>query len=360
MLLRSLTLRDFRNIAEARVEFAGKRQFFVGSNGQGKTNLLEAAGCLTALRSFRTTDTGVLVLQGAAEAGVGAEIEHERRGATRLVLRFRADGKEVEADGVRVGRLADHLGHFPLVAFSSQDLQWVRGAPALRRRWLDLTLAAMDAGYLRALQNYTRALAGRNRLLKTGGGGVAELKAFEEVLAPAAAEVVQVRRKGVEELAAAAAEAYRKVSEGEEPGTVAYAGEGAPEAGEAGYWRGVWEAGRAADLRMRNTIKGPHKDDLRLEIKGGPAREFGSEGQQRALVLALRLAQASWFQAKSGIRPVILADDVLGELDPARRKRFWSALDPAAQVLATGTTLPGSDLGTWQRFEVTAGTFTAV
>lgn len=361
MLLRSLTLQNFRNIAEAKLTFEGSRQFLVGANGQGKTNVLEAAGCLTALRSFRTAETSALIRHGTAEAGIAAAIDHEHRGDTRLRLLFRAEGKEIWSDQEKVKRLADHLGHFPVVAFSSQDIQLIRGSPSLRRRWLDLTLAAMDAGYLRALQTYTRALADRNKLLKTGNPPLLELTAFEQVLAPAASELIRQRIAGVAELSASVATAYTRLCGGVELANLSYAGPatdstaGSPT--DPHYWKERWERDRGADLRMRSTLHGPHRDDLILEVKGAPAREFASEGQQRSLVLALRLAQAAWFQARSRTRPVILADDVLGELDPVRRRQFWAALDPAAQVLATGTELPNPELGAWQVFRVGQGTF---
>ena len=185
MRLRKLTLRHFRNVGFAALEFAGRQQFLLGANGQGKTNFLEAAGFLTALRSFRTTDNRLLIGHGQQVAAIAGELEHERLGETRVTIKLRRDGKELWCDQTRITRLADYLGRFPVVVFSSQDLLLVRGAPALRRRWLDLTLAAMDAGYLRTLQTYARALNERNALLKRGGANASELGAFEQMLAPA-------------------------------------------------------------------------------------------------------------------------------------------------------------------------------
>src|SRR5438552_824747 len=179
MRLRSLTLRHFRNVGFGALEFSGRQHFLIGPNGQGKTNLLEAAGYLTALRSFRTTEQKLLVSHTQHTAAISAVVEHERQGETHLTIKLHHGEKELWADKARVTRLADHLGKFPTVVFSSQDLQLVRGSPAGRRRWLDLTLAAMDLGYFRALQNFTRALAGRNALLKTGKGDEAQLGASE-------------------------------------------------------------------------------------------------------------------------------------------------------------------------------------
>lgn len=353
MRLKKITLRHFRNVGFAALELAGRQQFLVGANGQGKTNLLEAAGFLTALRSFRATDNRHLIGHGQQVAAIAAVLEHERQGEAHVTIKLRRDGKELWCDQARVTRLADYLGQFPLVVFSSQDLQLVRGAPAGRRRWLDLTLAAMDVAYLRALQTYARALAERNALLKTGRPAEAQLAAFEQLLVPAAVELIARRSASLRELGTAFAAAYARVCDGAEPAALVYEPDFAEPSAEA--LQAKLEAGRARDAQFRTTLTGPHRDDFRFQVRGTPAKDFASEGQQRSCVLALRLAQAAWFHERSGIRPVLLADDVLGELDPARRRRFWAAIDPASQVIATGTSLPEAALGEWQIFEVADG-----
>ena len=355
MRLRSLTLRHFRNVGFAALEFTGRRQYLVGANGQGKTNLLEAAGYFTALRSFRTTEAKLLVMHTQHTAAVSTAVEHERQGETQLTIKLHHGEKELWADKVRVTRLADHLGKFPTVVFSSQDLQLVRGSPAGRRRWLDLTLAAMDAGYFRALQTFSRALAGRNALLKGGKVDAAQLGAFEQTLAPAAAELIGLRESGLRALTKSVKVAYAGLCNDTEPAGLGYEPNFAEASAESMLAR--WESGRARDAQFRTTLVGPHRDDFHFNVRHTAAKDFGSEGQQRSLVLALRLAQAAWFQEKSGVRPVLLCDDVLGELDPARRSRFWSLIDPQSQVIATGTSLPPAELGAWQVFEVVDGAF---
>ncbi|MBI4622499.1 MAG: DNA replication and repair protein RecF [Verrucomicrobia bacterium] len=365
MRLRKLTVRHFRNVGFAALEFSGRQQFLVGGNGQGKTNLLEAAGYLTALRSFRTTENKLLVGHGQHTAAIAFVVEHERMSETHVTIKLRHEGKELWCDNARVARLADHLGKFPTVVFSSPDLQLVRGPPAGRRRWLDLTLAAMDANYLRALQTFTRALAERNALLKSGpdfakasSGRRAledQLGAFEQTLAPAAADLIALRTVGLQALGATLRTAYGRLCDESEPAAVAYEPNFAEPSAEALLAR--LESGRARDVQFRTTLVGPHRDDFHFSVKHTVAQDYASEGQQRSLVLALRLAQAAWFHEKSGVRPVLLADDVLSELDPARRRRFWAAIDPASQVIATGTHLPDAELGTWQIFEVAEGMF---
>ncbi len=355
MRLRKLTLRHFRNVGFSALELQGRQHFLLGGNGQGKTNLLEAAGFLTALRSFRTTENKLLIGHGQQCAALAFVLEHERQGDTNVTIKLRHDGKELWCDQARVTKLGEYLGKFPTVVFSSQDMLLVRGSPAGRRRWLDLTLAAMDEGYLRALQTATRALVSRNALLKSGRGSAAEFDAFEQTLAPAAAELIARRKDGLSWLGRILSEVYGKVSGDAEPASVVYEPNFAEASAEALLAR--LESGRARDQQFRTTMVGPHRDDFHFMVKRTAAKDFASEGQQRSLVLALRIAQAAWFQEKSGVRPVLLADDVLGELDPARRARFWSAIDHESQIIATGTHLPEAELGTWQVFEVADGTF---
>jgi len=367
MRLRSITLQDFRNISFARLEFRGRQSFLIGPNGQGKTNLLEAAGFITALRSFRTREARHLIATGAREAAIRCEVQREDAGkvgeensggdieTVALLIKLRAEGRELWRDGDRVGRLGEHLGQFPIVVFSSQDMALLRGAPALRRRWLDLTIAAVDAEYLKLLQGYHRALASRNSLLKTGGSDAA-IVAFEQTMAPAAAQIVARRCVGLAELSERLWEAGAKLG-GDSSNDTGLRYVPKFDAQNEVAWAERWAKGRERDRQFRSTLSGPHRDDF-LFLHGGQSAEvYASEGQQRGLVLALCLAQAQWFHGKTGIRPVLLADDVLGELDPQRRQRFWEAIDDESQVIATGTAPPDASLGEWQIFEVSGGTF---
>lgn len=356
MRLCQLTLQNFRNISLAKLALRGRQTFLLGPNGQGKTNLLEAAGFITALRSFRTSEVKLLIAQGEKEAGIGCEVTHEQLAETDLTIKLRSDGRELWCDDERISRLSDHLGRFPTVVFSSQDMVLVRGAPAERRRWLDHALAAMDGAYLTVLQNYHQALNERNSLLKQSAGNVeGQLSAFEKLLAPAAAELVLRRRAGLVELTGRVAKAYEQISTQEEAASLRYDPNFDADTAEA--WLQRWEQGRSRDIQFRTTQSGPHRDDFEFLVKDMPAKNFASEGQQRSLVIALRLAQAAWFHDLSGVRPVLLADDVLGELDPDRRKRFWNAIDPESQIIATGTEAPDADLGHWQIFSVADGEF---
>lgn len=358
MRLSRITLQQFRNIPFASLALDGVRHFVLGRNGQGKTNLLEAVGYLTALRSFRTSDSRHMIAHGQDEAAMGFELEHGRRGPTHAAIRLRPDGREIMIDSEKVTRLSGFIGQFPTVVFCSQDQQLIRGNPAGRRRWLDLTLAAVDGGYLQALQRYHRALADRNALLRRNAGEP-ELAAFERPLAEHGAKLIAARISGLEQLAAGLQQAYSRIALSSRQDRMGFAYAPNAEDGVAGSLVEMFAKGRARDMRYRTTLTGPHRDDVEFTLNGHPARVVASEGQQRSLVLALRLAQAEWFRSHSGTPPLILADDVLGELDEERRAGFWAAVPDDWQVIATGTERPRAPGQAWQFLHVENGKFSA-
>ncbi len=353
MRFTQITLQGFRNLPLVAVDLRGPRTFLCGANAQGKTNFLEAAGYVTALRSFRGAETRALIGLNQTQAGLAFSLEHEQFGASRITVMLTAQTREVQWEQGRVTRLADFIGKFPTVVFSSHDNQFLRGSPALRRRWLDLTLAAMNPSYLTALQAYTRALAERNMLLKQGGRDLGALDAFEHELSVHALTLFAQRAVGVTELSRQFQLAHAKLGPSEETAGLIYAPDAAPSTREE--FAALLLKSRPRDGLLKSTERGPHRDDLDLLLNGRPAKQFASEGQQRCLVIALRLAQAAYFKAKSGVTPVLLCDDVLGELDPERRARFWASLEGEPQVIATGTGLP-AESASWQVLTVSAGT----
>lgn len=356
MRIVSLHLQDFRNIAAARVELGGGDAYFCGANAQGKTALLEACGLLTAVRSFRTGDLRHLVRQGGAgEARIRCVLEHELEGATEVELTLRGGTRSVLVDGEKVARLQDYVGRFPTVPICSDDIDLLRGSPADRRRFLDLVLAGTDRAYFEHLRQYTQLLRERNVLLKKGRGG-AELLAFDVPLARTGSALVAARRQGVAALNDDLGELYRVYAPKEEGVQVRYRPKS--DATEPEAFRELMRAQWERDRALGSTSGGPHRDELQLELGGRPARDFASEGQQRGIVLGLKLAAFRRFRRVLGITPVVLADDVLNELDGRRRKLFWDALEEQVQVLATGTHRPAGDRpGGWQWWGVCDGGF---
>lgn len=355
MRLLRLHAENFRNLDLAAVGVEANSVFLLGANGQGKSNLLEAAGLVTAVRSFRTTETRPLIRQNQSQARVFFRIDHEERGETEITLTLASGAKQIEVDGEKVNRLSDFIGQFPSVALCSEDIQLLRGSPTLRRRALDLMLAATDSAYFTALSRYHRALRDRNKLLKDKAAP-AMRRPFERLLAEEAVKLVSARQAGVAALSESLETCYRELCNAEEAPALQYKVD-TPIA-DAGDFLKLLEQQSRRDEILGSTQRGPHRDDLSFRLKGRPARDFASDGQQRGLVVAFRLAQLRYFAAQSGVAPVVLADDVLGELDPERRAGFWRAVGPDLQVIATGTEPPEGDARDWKMIHVREGKFT--
>ncbi|CAI8283273.1 MAG: DNA replication and repair protein RecF [Opitutia bacterium UBA7350] len=353
MRFSTLRLQDFRNIEFGELDLSSERVFLCGSNGQGKSNLLEALGLVTALRSFRTQDLGSMKRQGSAGYRAFYAIEHEVDGRVNLEVEASKGPRSVLVDGEKVGRMSDFIGRFPVVPMSSGDLMLLRGSPGDRRRFMDLTLSALDGAYYLALRNYHKGVAERNRLLKENGSD-AELAAFEAELAPHAHRLQRDRSAGVKALHVVLEQVYRSLAEKDEGPVLSY--DPNLEANGVESYRDLWERQRSRDRILGATQKGPHRDDFKLGLCLGSAKEYGSDGQQRGLMVALRVAQAVLFQERLSVVPVLLVDDVLGELDPARRAGFWKACPDAFQIIASGTVFP-EEAEAWKCYSVTSGSF---
>ncbi len=333
MHLAHLRLRDFRNYARLDADFGPGFQLLVGDNAQGKTNVLEAIYLLGTLRSFRGVGSAQMVRHGAAGYFVGATLvaqaEHD------LKMYWSAREKQLSLDDEPVKRIADYYGRLRCVVFCTEDLQLVKGTGRIRRRFLDLLLAQTQPGYLAALQRYAQALQARNALLKKPDTDAAVLAPFTHELVAAGQPLMERRRELVPKLSALARLAYRRISNDSEELRISYMssvkGDFAVEIGQA--------AGRERALRV--TVVGPHRDDLQLQLDDRPAAQFASEGQKRSLAIALKMAQAEYFAGLTGTPPVLLIDDVMGELDARRRAGLMPLLERAeharGQVFMTCT-----------------------
>ena len=356
MRLNNIRLVDFRNIELTDLALDDKRHFFCGANGQGKTNILEAAGLITALRSFRTTEIQPLIKQGQVSASVKSTVSLEKTSQSTIDIHLTRSGRKVLMDETPVERLNDIIGRYPTIAISSADIQLLRGAPSLRRRFFDLILSFGEPEYLMALKGYHKALRARNALIKNNGTDD-EIDAFDHLLSTFAATIVQQRRNTLLQFQDIFQDFYHRIAESKtENPELCYKPSESPESPEE--FAALLHRNRNKDKLYRTTQSGPHRDDFSFLLNGNKAASFASEGQQRALVLSLRFVQFEYFREKSNTMPVILADDILGELDPGRRRRFWDACNADAQIIATGTELPETT-ESWNVFKVLQGTFEA-
>lgn len=333
VFLTRLRLQNFRNFEDEIVTLPPAGAAISGANAQGKTNLLEAVYYLTMFRSFCGARDEQLVRFGAdlfrveARASAAGGAGGAGGGEQAIAAAFdRVTGtKRVTVNGAAVPRLADAVGRLPAVIFTGADVELVRGAPALRRRFLDIALSLARPAYLAALQRFRRALAQRNEALRRGARP-AEVAAWDEAVAQPGGAVAAERARWVRENADAFCEHYAAISGGT-PARLSYAGRleapGAddPEACAAAY-RAALEASRSRDRLRRVTSVGPHRDDLELRVeKEGEAidlRRYGSGGEQRTAAIALRLTEAHWLREATGREPIALLDDVFGELDERR------------------------------------------
>ncbi len=340
MILESLSLHDFRNFQDVEIEASRGGAVIWGPNGRGKTNLLEAIFILGATRSHRTRKDVELIRFGCPFFRVSGRFRKEDAGRTTISLSYERNGrKRGRIDGKEKEKLSSMVGHCGVILVSPDDVEITGGEPEKRRQFLDLMLCTVDGVYLRALREYNRILRQRGSILRDfrerDRGGL--LDPWDRQLAEGAASITSARSAAVSRLGPLAEESYGKLGGGE-IFTVAYrpgAGEGPEWTSEQVYDRIV--AAREEDLRTRRTSIGPHRDDLLFRLDDRPIRNFGSRGQHRTAVLALKLAAVELMKERLGDDPIVLLDDVFTELDAGRARRLADHLPGAGQVFATGT-----------------------
>ena len=325
MHLARLRLRDYRNYARLDADFSPGFHMILGDNAQGKTNLLEALYLVATLRSFRGVGSAHLVRQGAKGYFVGAEIIGESQQDVQLY--WSASERRVALNRKPVKRITDYLGVFRAVIFCSEDLQLVKGTGRIRRRFMDLLLTQTQPGYLGLLQRYARALRSRNALLRQYPVDEAALASFSRELVATGEAIIAARRRLIPGLAPFVEEAHGRIAAGREQLTLAYHSQ------VKGDFAVELAQSRGRERSQRLTVVGPHRDELLLQVNDQPAARFGSEGQKRTIALSLKMAQAGWVHQCGGSPPVLLIDDVMGELDLRRRSGLIPLLDKVAAGL---------------------------
>jgi DNA replication and repair protein RecF len=319
--LLSLHLRDFRNVAAADLEPSPRTTVLVGPNGQGKTNLLEAVFLLATLKPLRAARLGELVRFGTALARVEGDFDGPG-GVRRVGVEVVAGGRTAFLDGKPQDGLDGYFEGLAAVCFSPDDLLLVKGGPEIRRRFADRAAFNRWPAVLREAREYVRALRERNAALRNASPEVEE--SFRTPLVRAGARLVARRQALLAELAPRVAQAFREICGPDAPeARLAYRpAAGMPpvatEAELAARLAEVLELRVARDRDRGYTSAGPHMDDVTLALGGHGARPYGSQGQQRALVLALKIAEIENLRDRQGRPPLLLLDDVSSELDPEK------------------------------------------
>jgi DNA replication and repair protein RecF len=328
-----LRLRDFRNYARLDADFQPGFHLFLGDNAQGKTNILEAIYLVARLRSFRGAAGGELVRHGQKGYFIGATVLSDTPHDCRIY--WAPQERSLTLDGRAIRRVSEYLGVLRAVVFSSEDVQLVKGPPARRRRFLDLLLSQTHPAYLALLQRYAQALRSRNALLKQARLDEAALEGFTRELISAGSQLLQFRNDLLPVLAPLAGQAYQRIAGGPEVFQVSY------QPGVKNDFAVELAQSKPRERLLRSTCVGPHRDELRLALDGRSADLFGSEGQKRSVAIALKLAQAEYLTSLHGSPPVLLIDDILGELDARRRAAFLPLLHridrAGSQVFMTAT-----------------------
>lgn len=324
-LLEKLKVRDFRCFAEREESFAPGLNLIVGPNARGKTSLLEAACLLLRLQSPRTSRLADVIRRG--QRGLLVDGVYAQR---HLQFYFSPKRKKLALDSVEQGTASEYLQVGRLVYFSNSDIEIVRGGAEHRRRFLDFVGMQISAAYRPALRSFERALRARNHLLKAPAPRWREIHAFEEQLALHGTLLAAQRKDLLQALLVPVSAAHHTISGAREEIALTYAS-----ATEADYAAQL-AANRQEDARLRQTSAGPHRDDVAARIGELPSH-LASEGQQRTLVLALKLGAAALLQQRTGALPLLLLDDIFGELDWSRRAALLLALPAGAQIIVTAT-----------------------
>jgi DNA replication and repair protein RecF len=333
MILRKLKLRNFRNYTQLELNLSEEINFIKGLNAQGKSNLLEAIYCLSLTRSFRAANDHELLQFGAESFEVTGEYRDEHHTAHVLTIYYRqSQGKQISLDRKRLNRYAALIGKFPVVFFSPESHRITGGPPAERRRFMDVLLSQGSSIYLADLQEYQRVLRQRNALLLQSRSVQTimtdrTLAAWDESLALYGCKIIQARYQFVQQNAEFLQQAYKDISAFPHSLQLAYKSQLNAGNVSVEVFLKRLEEQRAKERQRAQTLVGPHRDDLEFFIDGIDLKRFGSRGEHKSTLLALKMMEAEYLKSRLHTAPIILLDDLFSELDEARSQQcaafFW-------------------------------------
>lgn len=331
-----LTLREFRNFERCVFEPGPRLNVIAGDNGQGKTSLLEALYFVATTRSFRSERLATLVRHGSKESAVRADVAES--GKKREQCAALANGvRRVTLDGKRPARLIEYAQRTPVVAFHPGDLELVSGASSLRRRLLDRVALFVDPAGFERKPRYERVMKERQRALEERGERATDLDAYEALAAEEGARYQVARTRAAEALSSLLVPAFARLAPGPLTLVPTYVPGGSTDVDE---FRRELAQRRVKDRARRSPSFGPSKDELELSLDQRAARTQASQGQQRILTLALKLAELECIASARGVPPVLLLDDVSSELDPTRTGAVYDVLSHSSSQVFVTTTRP--------------------
>ncbi|MBO9596461.1 MAG: DNA replication/repair protein RecF [Cohnella sp.] len=349
MQLKSLELHGYRNYDTLKLATESGVNIFIGPNAQGKTNLIEAIHVLSLTKSHRTSKDKELIGWNQSAAIIRAEME-KRHGDVRLELQVSAQGKKAKINGLEQRKLSGFVGTLNVVLFAPEDLDIVKGAPGVRRRFMDMEIGQVHPGYLYDMQQYQKILQQRNNYLKMNDSRNASpemLEVWNEQLATYGVKMMQKRKNFIIQLQKWAEKIHAGITGGQEHFTVEYKPSFGSSSGMDnqdqtslfGQFMLKLSQGKEQEFRRGMTLTGPHRDDLSFAINGKDVQSFGSQGQQRTAALSLKLAELELMHEELGEYPLLLLDDVLSELDQTRQTQLIETFQSRVQTFITTTGL---------------------
>lgn len=319
MFLEKLSILNFKNLAQSDLQFSANINCLLGNNGTGKTNLLDAVYFMSIGKSSLNLTDGQCVKHGTDFFMLDGSytIGDDRREKIICSFRRNGGGKVIKRNGKEYDRMSEHIGLLPIVMVSPQDTALIHDAADERRRFLNTFLSQIDKGYLAALVKYNHLIAERNKLLKNLNGFADILSIIDMQLNDVATVIHSKRSLFVEKLSPIVSGYYRSISDDREDVEIRYKSDL-----NSSSLSDLLIMSAEKDRIMGHTTVGVHRDDLQMSILDYPIRKYGSQGQQKCIIIAMKLAQFDIIKQMSGIRPILLLDDVFDKLDFMRVERL--------------------------------------
>lgn len=321
MLLEHLFVQDYRNIVQADLDFSANLNCFVGKNGMGKTNLLDAVYCLSFCKSSLSQTEQLTVRHGSEcyQLQGSYRLPAGDRTVIACVSRIKG-GKQIRRDGKDYQRFSDHIGYIPLVMVSPQDVELISGGSEERRRFMDIIISQYDTEYIKLLISYNKAVQQRNALLKMEIEPDREMFImWEQIMADTGLMIYEKRKALTDRLVPYFQEMYSLIGDADEQVSLSYTSHA-----QRGDLMSQFEEGRGLDRSAGYSLHGIHKDELEMNLDGYPIRREGSQGQNKTYLVALKLAQYKLLRESCGKRPILLLDDIFDRLDSTRVSRIIS------------------------------------
>lgn len=358
MKINYVKLNNYRNHKETFVEFEAGINTIIGQNGQGKTNLAEALVVASTTKSPRTSKENDLILAGENSCSVQIEVERNFGKVTIDYVIDKEHGKIFKINGNQVSKMSEVFGNLITVYFSPDELGIVSESPNERREFMDTDISQLSGTYYNLLHRYEKVLFQRNRLLKTERNRdmlLAQIGVWNEQLASLAAPIIKTRKGFIEKLTEPAQRALKDLSKQTEDLKIDYVGARGTQIDELKTEiLAALEYNLERDIELGYTSIGPHRDDIKFTLNGMDARSFASQGQQRSIVLALKIAEAEIFEKEINEKPVLVLDDVFSELDTRRQKKLFEVVSEY-QTIVTGTAFKFPKEQSYSNFRVTMG-----